>query len=90
MSYPRRFRLLTSGVVTIPIGGGRVTTTVSKPADFTRIEFILHVNVKRLSPEVDDVYEPSVGINATQDAVGLTLVAGTGTTLQAEIGIIGY
>jgi len=77
--------------VTIPVGGGSATASISLSSFglTSKIEAILSVNVKRQAPVVNDVYAPSVGINATQDAVGITLAAGTGTTLLAEITVLG-
>jgi len=92
MSYPRRLGKASTADLTIPIGGGRVATSVSL-ADLgldSAIEAVLNVNVERKAPIVDDVYEPSAGINATADAVGTTIAAGTGTTLQAELTVLGY
>ena len=80
-----------SVTVTIPIGGGLVTTSLSA-ADFglTKIERILDVVVHREAPVVPDVYAPSYGINATSDGVGITLGGGTGTTLRVEVTVSGY
>jgi len=91
-SYPRRIAKASTAELTIPIGGGRVTATLTL-ADFglaTKIEALISIMVIRKAPVVDDVYEPSGGINATADAIGLTLAAGTGTTLIAEASVVGY
>lgn len=37
---------------------------------------------------MNDVYEPSYGIS--DNTVGLTLFAGTGTTLRADVLALGY
>jgi len=73
-----------SVTVTIPIGGGSATASIAKPATLTGIGAILSFEVVREVPIVDDVYEASYGINASGDAVGVTLAAGTGTTLTAR------
>ena len=73
-----------SVTVTIPIGGGSVTAVIDKPTTLTKIGAILTFTVKREAPIVDDVYEASYGITPAGDAIGLTLSAGTGTTLTAE------
>jgi len=89
--YARRLGKATA-TLAIPIGGGRAVTSLTL-SDFgldTKIEFIMNVGVNRKTPIVNDVYEPSAGINDTSDAVGITLAAGTGTTLQAEVTVLGY
>jgi len=76
--------------LTIPIGGGRVTGTRTL-ADFglnKKIEYIIDVEIDRGSPIVNDVYEPSYGITPA-NTVGITLAAGTGTTLTANILVMG-
>jgi len=91
MTYNRRLGKATA-TLTIPIGGGRATTSLTL-SDFgldTKIEFIVNVNVNRKTPIVNDVYEPSAGINETSDAVGVTLSAGSGTTLATEVTVLGY
>ncbi|MHC1572237.1 MAG: hypothetical protein ACXQTL_05760 [Methanosarcinales archaeon] len=90
MSYERVIRSAKTSDLTIPIGGGIVTASLSL-ADFglSRFEVILNVRAIRKEPVVGDVYEPSVGFNATGDAIGLTLAAGTGTTLAAEVDVLG-
>ena len=90
MSYERVIRSAKSGDVTIPIGGGSATVSLTL-SDFnlSRFEVILNVKVERKAPIVNDVYEPSYGFNATGDAIGLTLAAGTGTTLVAEVTVLG-
>jgi len=83
--YLSRMKTASGSVtVTIPIGGGSATASISKPADLSKIGAILTFRVRREAPIVNDVYDPSFGINASQDAVGITLAAGTGTTLTAE------
>lgn len=88
---PLPIKTATSADVTIAIGGGSATTSLSA-ADFglTKIEYIMDVEVEREVPIVNDVYAPSYGINATGDAVGITLSAGSGTTLAARVTVLGY
>jgi len=77
--------------LTIPIGGGRATGSISL-ASFgldTKIEYILDVRIDRKTPIVNDVYEPSYGI-VDNTVVGITVAAGTGTTLTANVLVIGY
>lgn len=78
--------------LTIPIGGGSATASVTI-ADLglsTRIEWVVDVEVERRAPVVNDVYAPSYGVNATGDAIGLTVAAGTGTTLAVRVVALGY
>jgi len=82
----------TTPSLTIPIGGGTITTSLTL-ADFglrKEIEMIVNVKVERLPPVVQDVYTPSYGINTTLDAVGITLSAGTGTSLMVMVVVLGY
>ena len=76
--------------LTIPIGGGSVTATLTL-SDFGLSSFdaILNVEIERKTPIVNDVYEPSYGFNSGLDAIGITLAAGTGTTLAAEVTVLG-
>ena len=81
-----------SVTVTIPIGGGRVNTSLTL-TDFglnNAIEYIINVNVIRRDPIINTVYAPSAGITLNSQAVGLTLAAGAGTTLTAEVTVLGY
>jgi len=87
---PRRvIRKATTPDLTIPIGGGRATSSLA-PADFglSLIEAIINVKVIRKEPIADTVYEPDVGI-ATDGVIGITLFAAQGTTLAAEVTVIG-
>jgi len=80
-----------SATVTIPIGGGSATASLTL-ADFNlsyKIEAILHIGVRRQAPIVSDVYSPEGGINAAGNAIGLTLYAGTGTTLSVDAIVAG-
>jgi len=80
-----------SKTVTIPVGGGSATTSITL-SDFglsSKIEAILNVRITRKTPIVNDVYEPSYGITSSLDAVGLTLYAGTGTSLTVECTVFG-
>jgi len=79
-----------SRTVTVPIGGGTVLVTITA-ADlgFARVDCVLNLRVERLAPVVPDVYSPSYGINATSDAVGITISAGTGTTLRVTVEALG-
>ena len=76
---------------TIPVGGGSATGSISL-SNFglkSKIEGILNVKIKRQAPVTNDVYMPEYGINSSQNAVGITLYAGTGTTLIAEVTVFG-
>ena len=88
---PITIKEATTADITIPIGGGSATVSLTT-ADFglsSRIDYILDLKVEREVPIVDDVYAPSYGINATGDAIGITLAAGTGTTLRAAAVVLG-
>jgi len=76
--------------VTMPLAGGIVTTSVNA-ADLgmAKINFVLNVQVVKTDPEISDVYYPQYGINATGDAVGITLATGTGTTLTYSVTAFG-
>ena len=80
-----------STTVTIPIGGGSATAslTLSNFGLTKKIEVLLSVVVRRQTPIVSDVYAPSAGINASLDAVGLTVYAGSGTTLAVDVTVMG-
>jgi len=74
--------------VTIPIGGGTATYEMTAAAlglDTGRVTAILNVRVYQSDPETYLIYEPRYGINAAENAVGLTLAAGIGTTLSFEV-----
>jgi hypothetical protein len=81
----------TSSDVTIPIGGGSATSSLTT-SDFglRKIETIVHVRVIRKAPVVNDVYEPSAWVEPDGSAIGLSLFAGTGTTLAAEVVVAGF
>jgi len=72
--------------VTVPIGGGGVGVTFSK-SDFgfdRAIECVVSVRIAGMDPDVTDVMEPvcpAVGTTLGAEVVGLTVGAGTGTTL---------
>jgi len=88
---PVPIKKATSADVTIPIGGGSATVNVTaSDLGLTKIEYVVNLSVKRKAPVVNDVYAPSYGINATNDAIGITLAAGTGTTLAVEVTVLGY
>ena len=89
---PITIKEATSADVTIPIGGGSGTTsiTITDLGLSTRIDYILNLEVERRVPIVNDVYAASYGLNAAADAVGITLAAGTGTTLAAKASVLGY
>jgi len=90
--FPVRVKKAATGDLTIPIGGGSVTASVTI-ADLglaSKIELLIGTNILRKVPIVDDVYAPSAGINTTLDAIGITVAAGTGTTLVAEVVAVGY
>jgi len=90
MSYPRVIKKASTGLLTIPIGGGSVTASLTTTdLGLSSLELILNVRVIRHDPVVNDVYEPSYGFNASGDAVGITVAAGTGTTLEAEALVLG-
>jgi len=80
--YPKK---TASATLTIPIGGGSVTGSITA-ADLglSSIDYVVSLRVKREVPIVDDVYQVSYGLNAGLDAVGITVAAGTGTTLTVE------
>lgn len=82
----------TTSAVNIAIGGGSAKTTVTTTnlGLNIKIQAILNVVVERQSPETDDVYVPQYGINTSEDAIGLTLYAGSGTSLAATVSAIGY
>ena len=87
---PMAIRTASSDLVTIPIGGGSATVSLSA-ADFnlSKIGYILDLEVERKAPIVNDVYAPSYGINATGDGVGVTLAAASGTTLSVNVMVLG-
>jgi len=76
---------------TIPVGGGSTTGTIdiNNFGLNYKIEGILDVKITRQTPKTDLVYEPEYGINSSQNAVGLTLYAGAGTTLLAQVTVFG-
>jgi len=79
-----------SKTVTIPIGGGTVLVDITAAEfGFTRVDVVLDLRVARLPPVVPDVYLPSYGVNATNDAIGITISAGTGTTLRIGVAALG-
>ena len=88
--HPRIIKKVTTPDITIPIGGGSATADLTL-SDFglSTFEVILDVEVERKIPIVDDVYEPSYGFNSGLDAIGITVAAGTGTTLAAEVTVLG-
>jgi len=90
MAYERRLGQAKTGSLTIPIGGGRAeaSITLSDLGFDSKTEYVIDVRVERLAPIVNDVYEPSYGIS--DNTVGLTLFAGTGTTLRADVLALGY
>jgi hypothetical protein len=77
--------------LTIPIGGGSAATTLSA-GDFglRKIEAVIHVNVIRGEPIVNDVYTPTSWVSSDGLAAGVSLFAGTGTTLAGEITVLGF
>ena len=88
---PVKFKEASSGKITIPIGGGIVTGSIAASSfGLSKILAVVNVRVIRHEPVVADVYAPSVGINATGDAVGYTVAAGTGTTLELVVSVYGY
>ena len=85
--YPKKKATLT---FTIPIGGGSATGSIDAATfGVSTIDYIVNFSVNRKDPVVNDVYQASYGLNAGADAIGITLAAGTGTTLEAEVEIIG-
>lgn len=76
---------------TIPVGGGSATGSIdiSNLGLGYKVEGILDVKIKRQTPLTNLVYMPEYGINSSENAVGLTLYAGAGTTLLAEITVFG-
>jgi len=92
MAYERRLGQATTGDLTIPLNGGSVTTSIAL-SDFgldSKIEMLVQVNIARKEPVVDNVFAPSAGPNASNDAIGLTVAAGQGTTLSATCTALGY
>jgi len=82
-----------SGTVTIPIGGGSVTTSLTTSdlgLDTPKIKYILNFRIVKSDPPTTDIYAPQYGINASEDAVGITLAAAVGTTLTFEVRAAGY
>jgi len=77
-----------SGTVTIPIGGGNAALNITVTA-FSVIDYVLDVKITAANPDVDDIYHPR-GIKVTGNVVGLTLAAGTGTTLTVEVAVSGH
>jgi len=79
-----------SPAITIPIGGGIVTVSISASSfGLSKLLHVLDCRVYRAAPVVPDVYAPSYGVNATGDAVGITLAAGSGTTLYTYVVVLG-
>jgi hypothetical protein len=76
-----------SKTFTIPIGGGEAynTYTITDFGFTATIDAVLAVRIIRQVPVVDNVYVPSYAIDSTSTKVGITLAAGTGTTLTAEL-----
>ena len=69
--------------VTIPIGGGSVPVNITL-AGLSSIRYLVRVSIVGIDPDTADIYEPR-GVKVDGNVVGMTLAAGTGTTLTAEV-----
>ncbi|MDI6905404.1 MAG: hypothetical protein QMD13_07990 [Candidatus Bathyarchaeia archaeon] len=67
--------------LTIPIGGGFASKTLTF-TKITDIAYIIAINVLGSSPKIGNINVPQ--INIEDNTIGLTIYAGTGTTLTVE------
>ena len=77
-----------SGSVTIPIGGGSAPVNITL-ANLDSIVYLCAIKITLADPDVADIYTPR-GPVVTDNIVGMTLAAGTGTTLTAEVEALGH
>jgi len=65
--------------VTIPLGGGSAAITVTL-SGLSSIDYVTNIQVTNIDPDTQDIYSPR-GMKVDGNVVGMTLAAGTGTTL---------
>jgi hypothetical protein len=72
-----------NGQAVVPVGGGTVNFSIAASAfGFTRfIEGGTDIAISTMSPVVQNISQPVFGLIGTSLALGVTLGAGTGTTL---------
>ncbi len=78
-----------STTVTIPPGGG-TGTSVFNVGGLAEIEMIVNVRITDTNPKVSDIYAPQSWFVAGTSIVGISLGGVTGTTVSAEVDVIGY